>query len=65
MSSSSLDSLSNTDIESGYVSASSSEDLPEVFFTKPHLKYLNKQLQNLEPEGMLAYDPIWPLKQVY
>jgi phosphoadenosine phosphosulfate reductase len=46
-------SASQSDVESGYASASSSEEsLTEVFFTKPHLKYLNKQLQNLEPEGM-------------
>lgn len=38
--------------ESGYASAASSQDsLPEVFFTKPHLKFLNAQLQKLEPQG--------------
>jgi phosphoadenosine phosphosulfate reductase len=42
----------NHETESGYASASSSEEsLAEVVFTKPHLKYLNKQLQHLEPEG--------------
>jgi phosphoadenosine phosphosulfate reductase len=41
------------DVESGYASgASSQESLPEVYFTKPHLKYINSQLQKLEPEGM-------------
>lgn len=41
------------DVESGYVSGSSSEaDLPEVYFTKPHLAFLNRQLQHLEPQGM-------------
>jgi phosphoadenosine phosphosulfate reductase len=41
------------DDESGYASgASSHESLPEIYFTKPHLKFLNQQLQNLEPEGM-------------
>lgn len=38
--------------ESGYASAASSQDsLPEVFFSKPHLKFLNAQLQKLEPQG--------------
>ncbi|KAI9706602.1 MAG: hypothetical protein M1836_003610 [Candelina mexicana] len=46
--------MSPRDVESGYVSASSSEEsLPEVYLTKPHLKYLNRQLQHLEPEGTL------------
>ena len=41
------------DVESGYVSGSSSQaDIPEIFFTKPHLAFLNRQLQNLEPTGM-------------
>ena len=38
--------------ESGYASAASSqESLTEVFFTKPHLKFINAQLQKLEPQG--------------
>lgn len=38
--------------ESGYASAASSQDsLPEIFFSKPHLKFLNAQLQKLEPQG--------------
>lgn len=38
--------------ESGYVSAASSEaSLTEVYFTKPHLKFINSQLQKLEPQG--------------
>jgi phosphoadenosine phosphosulfate reductase len=38
--------------ESGYASAASSqESLTEVYFTKPHLKYINAQLQKLEPQG--------------
>ncbi len=42
------------DIESGYVSGSSSSaDLPEIYFTKPHLVFLNRQLQNLEPQGRI------------
>jgi hypothetical protein len=41
------------DDESGYASGSSSDaSLPDVFFTKPHLRFLNRQLQNLEPQGM-------------
>ena len=40
------------DVESGYVSGSSSNaDLPEIYFTKPHLAFLNRQLQNMEPQG--------------
>lgn len=40
------------DVESGYVSGSSSNaDLPEIYFTKSHLAFLNRQLQNLEPQG--------------
>jgi phosphoadenosine phosphosulfate reductase len=43
------------DDESGYASGSSShETLPEVYFSKPHLKFLNAQLQQLEPQGMSA-----------
>lgn len=38
--------------ESGYASGSSSESsTPEIFFSKPHLEFLNRQLQFLEPEG--------------
>lgn len=41
------------DIESGYASGSSSQaDIPQIYFTKPHLNFLNRQLQNLEPQGM-------------
>ena len=40
------------ELDSGYVSGSSSEaSLPELVFTKPHLRFLNKQLQFLEPQG--------------
>lgn len=42
--------------ESGYVSGSSSEDyLPEIVFTKPHLQFLNRQLQFLEPQDVLRW----------
>jgi hypothetical protein len=38
--------------ESGYASATSSQDgLTEVYFSKPHLKFINAQLQQLEPQG--------------
>ena len=40
--------------ESGYASGTSSAseaDLPDIYFTKPHLAFLNRQLQNLEPQG--------------
>ena len=38
--------------ESGYASGTSSEaDLADIYFTKPHLAFLNRQLQNLEPQG--------------
>ncbi|KAI9893782.1 MAG: hypothetical protein M1814_005999 [Vezdaea aestivalis] len=44
------------DVESGYASASSSENsLPEVYFTKPHLKFINQQLAKLEPQDVLRW----------
>lgn len=43
------------ELDSGYVSGNSSEvSLPELVFTKPHLRFLNKQLQFLEPQGSLS-----------
>lgn len=48
--------------ESGYVSGSSSDDYtPEIVFTKPHLQFLNRQLQFLEPQGQLPMPalPLW------
>lgn len=49
------------DTESGYASGASSQDsLPEVYFSKPHLKFLNSQLQKLEPQGM-PYSPTFTL----
>ncbi|KAF2839002.1 Phosphoadenosine phosphosulfate reductase thioredoxin [Patellaria atrata CBS 101060] len=48
--------LSTQDVESGYASASSTDDnLPEVYFSKPHLKFLNHQLSKLEPEEILRW----------
>lgn len=42
----------DTNTESGYDSGSSSVDyIPEIVFTKPHLQFLNRQLQFLEPQG--------------
>jgi len=44
------------DNESGYASGSSSEaSVPEVFFTKPHLTFLNRQLQTLEAPEILKW----------
>ncbi|MCJ1319150.1 hypothetical protein MMC15_004483 [Xylographa vitiligo] len=44
------------DDESGYASGSSSESsIPDVFFTKPHLRFLNRQLQNLAPQDILRW----------
>jgi hypothetical protein len=38
--------------DEGYSSGNSSEThAPEVYFTKPHLKFLNRQLHILEPQG--------------
>ena len=44
--------FADRDDESGYASASSSEaSIPDILFTKPHLAFLNRQLQNLKPQG--------------
>ena len=46
------ESLFGQDVESGYVSGSGSESsVPELYFTKYHLHFLNRQLQNLKPQG--------------
>ncbi|KAJ5153433.1 Phosphoadenosine phosphosulfate reductase [Penicillium canariense] len=46
----------DTNTESGYVSSGSSEDYtPEIVFTKPHLQFLNRQLQFLEPQDILRW----------
>ncbi|KIX04719.1 phosphoadenosine phosphosulfate reductase [Rhinocladiella mackenziei CBS 650.93] len=43
-------------VDSGYSSASNSEiGLPEVYFTKSHLQFLNRQLQFLEPQEILRW----------
>ena len=42
--------------DSGYSSGSTSEvDMPEISFTKLHLKFLNRQLQFLEPQEILRW----------
>jgi len=42
--------------DSGYVSADNSKSaLPEVFFSKQHLKFINSQLQRLEPQDILRW----------
>lgn len=41
--------------ESGYSSGSSNTSLPEVYFTKTHLKFLNKQLSKLDPRDVLKW----------
>ncbi|KIW67220.1 phosphoadenosine phosphosulfate reductase [Phialophora macrospora] len=42
--------------DSGYASAANSEsDMPELYFTKPHLRFLNRQLQFLEPQEILRW----------
>jgi phosphoadenosine phosphosulfate reductase len=44
------------DEESGYDSPGpATPGLPEVYFSSPHLKYLNEQLQTLEPEEILKW----------
>ncbi|TID17072.1 phosphoadenosine phosphosulfate reductase [Venturia nashicola] len=47
---------SHDDIESGYASASSdSVAFTDVYFTKPHLKFLNRQLGQMDPEDILKW----------
>ena len=49
----------NHDLDSGYNSGSPSEaSLPEIYFTKSHLTFLNRQLQFLEPQGKLEIRPL-------
>lgn len=44
------------ELDSGYASGTASDDgLPEIFFTKPHLRFINRQLQFLEPEEILRW----------
>ncbi|KAF2146246.1 uncharacterized protein K452DRAFT_283520 [Aplosporella prunicola CBS 121167] len=56
MSSDAYDLPSPRETESGYASGCSSEaSLPDIFFSKTHLKFLNSQLQKLEPEEILRW----------
>lgn len=50
------DVLSTSDLESGYVSGRSSQcsNSLGIHFTNPHLVFLNRQLQNLNPQGSLS-----------
>ncbi|KAK6434072.1 3'-phosphoadenylsulfate reductase [Oleoguttula sp. CCFEE 5521] len=41
--------------ESGYASGSSTASLPDVYFTRPHLKFVNAQLNRLEPQEVLKW----------
>ncbi|KAI9701743.1 MAG: hypothetical protein M1820_006371 [Bogoriella megaspora] len=42
--------------ESGYASGASVKPLfADIFFTKPHLKFLNQQLKQLEPQDILRW----------
>ena len=44
------------EVDSAYASGSPSEaSLPEIYFTKPHLTFLNRQLQLLEPQEILRW----------
>ena len=48
---------SSSSDESGYLSGSSSPDShdpPKIRFTTAHLNFLNRQLQNLAPQGKEA-----------
>ncbi|QIW98832.1 hypothetical protein AMS68_004350 [Peltaster fructicola] len=49
------DSSSDREADSGYVSGSSVSSLPDVYFSKPHLKYINHQLAKLEPQDVLKW----------
>jgi phosphoadenosine phosphosulfate reductase len=51
-----IDTSSHGDSESGYASGDSHyESLPDIYFTRPHLKFLNRQLNQLEPEDILKW----------
>jgi len=48
--------MSRDDVESGYASASSENGgFADVYFSKQHLKFLNRQLNQLEPEDILKW----------
>ena len=44
------------EVDSGYASGTRSEiGIPELYLTKPHLQFLNRQLQFLEPQEILKW----------
>lgn len=49
------DRSSSSDQESGYASGSSTASMPDVYFSRPHLKFINEQLSHLEPEAVLKW----------
>jgi phosphoadenosine phosphosulfate reductase len=48
-------SRSNSGNESGYASGSSTANLSETYFSRPHLKFLNQQLNKLSPQEVLKW----------
>lgn len=46
---------SDRDADSGYASGCSTVNLSDVYFSKPHLKFINKQLSRLEPQDVLKW----------
>lgn len=48
-------SSSDHEADSGYSSGGSTPNLPEVYFTRPHLKFLNAQLSKLAPQDVLKW----------
>ncbi|KAK3700344.1 3'-phosphoadenylsulfate reductase [Vermiconidia calcicola] len=46
---------SEDEADSGYASGCSTAGLPEVYFTRPHLKFLNQQLAKLDPRDVLKW----------
>lgn len=49
-------SSSNDGVESGYASGSSTQaNLPEIYFSRAHLKFVNAQLAKLEPQDVLKW----------
>ncbi|KAF2109751.1 phosphoadenosine phosphosulfate reductase [Lophiotrema nucula] len=54
-----VEATNNSSNESGYASGASSsssqESLPEIYFTKAHLKFLNSRLAKLEPQDILQW----------
>lgn len=60
------DGIPASDVESGYGSGNSSQaSTPEICFTTPHLTFLNRQLQNLEPQGKPFGLPLFPFVSLH